>query len=185
MTRQPALQCHAKIEFLNQKPPFESGYGRWSESHQPSELPSYAGRLSAADLKRLRYQDIYPGREEILDVAIKFYDEEMAMVFDNQSYFVVNPKGYQSLRLTTSPKLISMNKSEAISLATAEVHRHPIFEKGSTFLTSPRGSCLVPKHLLKCVPNFPKWIMDPTCVTIGKSVFRFGKRMSFKGHLSL
>jgi hypothetical protein len=106
MLRGPALQCKAAITFHhhdNEQNVFgEVMNGRWSGSQEPVPLPVIgpAGQqFQILDCTRLTLGsqiDIYPGRDEALDIVTRFDNDDPRYGWNNEAYFSTplwrNPK---------------------------------------------------------------------------------------------
>ena len=100
MVRAPALQCRAAISFHHLDGQNVCGRvmsGRWAGSPQPVPLPVVGPggqQFQLIDYERLTLAsriDVYPGDEEILDVAIRADTDAECYGWNNEAYFS-NPK---------------------------------------------------------------------------------------------
>jgi len=98
MQRAAALQCRAEITFhhLNDGQDVFSRAmaARWAKSPEPiaSQILDLAGnvRFQIQDFSRTTIEsriDVYPGEEEILDIAVRFSDGPDCYGWNNESYF--------------------------------------------------------------------------------------------------
>jgi hypothetical protein len=88
-TREAALRAQATIKFYNSDGVILifTMQGRWTSSPQPPELLDLrTNQLSPFTRENLRFLEIYPGKEEGIDVAVRFVGEEICYGFSTDSY---------------------------------------------------------------------------------------------------
>jgi len=97
MVGAPALQCRATITFhhLNdgQKVFDKTMTGRWSGSPEPVALPvvgPQGQQFQLIDFSRFNIEsriDVYPGERELLDIAVRFDNDDECYGWNNEAYF--------------------------------------------------------------------------------------------------
>ncbi|MGC2333431.1 MAG: hypothetical protein WA581_18420 [Candidatus Acidiferrales bacterium] len=118
MMRAPGLQCRASITFhhLDKQDVFGRAMtGRWSNSREPVAIPIVdskgAPQFQLIDPDRLGGEsriDVYPGENELLDVAARFDDEEDCYGWNNESYFCRPPWRNQNWQLRRNRYLVKV-----------------------------------------------------------------------------
>jgi hypothetical protein len=97
MVRAPALQCRAEITFHHRDGNNVFGRvmdGRWASSPEPAPSPIFglngAHQSNLLDFTRIALAsrvDVYPGENELLDIANRPYDDNDCYGWNNETYF--------------------------------------------------------------------------------------------------